>query len=83
MFSLQLPGCAMKHKTVEALSRYYSCAASPIASVLESQPLLFAILLLGSCWPLQNIKVPWDGEGLKEKERKGEKELIMEGTTVK
>ena len=72
----------MKHKTVGALRRHYSCAASliagtDVASVLESQPLLFAILLLGPGWTLQNLKVPQDGEGLKAKERKGEKGLIM------
>lgn len=48
-----------------------------MASVLESQLLLFAILLLGPGWPLQNLKVPQDGEGLEEKERKGEKELTV------
>lgn len=73
LFSIQLPGCALKHRTAGAQSGHHSWAASVFADTVEAsalrrQPLLSEILLLGSGWPL--LKGPWEGQGLKEKRKK-------------
>lgn len=81
MFACPLHPGYLKCRAVGTLCRHYSCTSSltagaDLVSVLESHLPPFAILLLGTRWPLQNLKVLQDMEEPGEKERRGQK-LIM------
>lgn len=81
MFACPLHPGYLKCRAVGTLCRHYSCTSSLTwclsFAVLESHQLPFAVLLLGTRWSLQNLKVPQDMEEAEEKERHGKKELIM------
>lgn len=60
--------------TVQAQQLYiFTDAGADLVSLLESHPLPFAILLLGTRWPLQNLKVSQDIKKPGEKETHGKK----------